>query len=247
MVGVRSITLFTLIGFATSYAADWPQWRGIKRDGISPETGLLDAWPTAGPPLVWKATGLGEGYAAFSIAGNRLYTQGQRGDQEFVVAFDTDTGKQIWLTPGGRAFRESRGHGPRGTPTIDGNRLFALAADGMLLCLDTATGRRIWGMNVVEKFGGEVPNWGISESPLVDGDRLIVAPGGRGAGVVALNKNDGSLLWKSQDDSAAYSSAMPFDLGGRRHIAVFTAEAAIGLDIASGELNWRYGRVSNST
>src|SRR6185503_21347487 len=105
-------------------------------------------------------------------------------------------------------------------PTIDGTRLYALAADGMLLCLDAATGNRVWGFNVVEKFGGQVPNWGISESPLVDGDRLIVAPGGRGAGVVALNKNDGSLLWKSQDDEAGYSSAVAFDSGGARKLAV---------------------------
>jgi outer membrane protein assembly factor BamB len=246
MVGVRSIPLLALL-CATTYAVDWPQWRGINRDGISPETGLLDTWPAAGPPLVWKATGLGEGYAAFSIVGNRLYTQGQRGDQEFVVAYDVTTGKQVWLTPSGRSFRESRGHGPRGTPTIDGPNLYALAADGMLLCLEAATGKRIWGMNVVEKFGGQVPHWGISESPLVDGNRVIVAPGGRGAGVVALNKADGALLWKSQDDEAGYSSAMPFDFGGRRHIAVFTGDAAIGLDIATGELNWRYGKVSNST
>jgi outer membrane protein assembly factor BamB len=246
MVGVRSIPLLALL-CATTYAVDWPQWRGINRDGISPETGLLDTWPAAGPPLVWKATGLGEGYAAFSIVGNRLYTQGQRGDQEFVVAYDVTTGKQVWLTPSGRSFRESRGHGPRGTPTIDGPNLYALAADGMLLCLEAATGKRIWGMNVVEKFGGQVPQWGISESPLVDGNRVIVTPGGRGAGVVALNKADGALLWKSQDDEAGYSSAMPFDFAGRRHIAVFTGDAAIGLDIATGELNWRYGKVSNST
>src|SRR6476469_7749246 len=98
MVGVRSITLLALL-CATTYAVDWPQWRGINRDGISLETGLLESWPAAGPPLVWKATGLGEGYAAFSIVGNRLYTQGQRSDQEFVVAYDVTTGKQVWLTP----------------------------------------------------------------------------------------------------------------------------------------------------
>lgn len=246
MVGLRSISL-ALLCLAPSYASDWPQWRGPNRDGKSPETGLLESWPAGGPPLVWKATGLGEGYAAFSIVGNRLYTQGQRGDQEFVIAIDIATGKQVWTAPSGRAFREMRGHGPRGTPTIDGADLYALAADGMLLCLEAATGKRIWGVNIVDKFGGEVPTWGISESPLVDGNRVIVTPGGRGAGVVALNKADGSLLWKSQNDSAGYSSPLPFDMGGRRRVAVFTGDAALGLDIATGELDWRYGRVSNPT
>ena len=151
------------------------------RDGISAETGLLDSWPAGGPRLIWKTQGLGEGYSAFAVVGDRLFTQGQVGSQEFVLAFDTNTGKQLWKTASGRAFNEQRGNGPRGTPTVDGNRLYALAADGTLLCLDTATGQRVWGMNLMEKFGGRVPTWGISESPLVEGDRVIVTPGGPGA------------------------------------------------------------------
>jgi outer membrane protein assembly factor BamB len=246
MVGWRSIPVFC-VWCAIAIAADWPQWRGVHRDGISPETGLLEAWPAAGPPLVWKTRGLGEGYSAFSIVEGRLFTQGQRSGQEFVMAFDVNTGKQLWNTPSGKAYHEQRGNGPRGTPTIDGARLYALAADGMLLCLETATGKRIWGMNIVDRFGGQVPPWGISESPLVDGDRVIVTPGGNGAAVVALNKNDGSLLWKSQSDSAAYSSPMAFDAGGSRQLVVFTGDAAIGLNIANGELQWRYNKVSNRT
>jgi outer membrane protein assembly factor BamB len=229
------------------FPADWPQWRGLRRDGISAETGLLDSWPAAGPRLVWKTQGLGEGYSAFAVVGERLFTQGQQGDQEFVVAFDTNTGKQIWTAPSGRAFRERRGHGPRGTPTVDGNRLYALAADGTLVCLDTATGQRVWGMNLTERFGGRVPTWGISESPLIDGDRLIVTPGGRGASVVALEKTKGNLLWQSQSDPAGYSSPMPFEAGGSRKVAVFTADGAIGLDMKNGALEWRYSKVSNRT
>ncbi|MGH9656912.1 MAG: PQQ-binding-like beta-propeller repeat protein, partial [Bryobacteraceae bacterium] len=162
----------------TVLAVDWPQWRGPRRDGISAETGLLKSWPADGPRLVWKTTGLGEGYSAFSVAGGRLFTQGQRGDQEFVMAFDVATGKKTWEVAAGRSFRERRGHGPRGTPTLDGDRLFSLSADGTLVCLEQATGKPIWKQNVVEKFGAQVLNWGISESPLIDGDRLIVTPGG---------------------------------------------------------------------
>ena len=228
-------------------ATDWPQWRGIERNGVSPETGLANSWPAAGPPLVWKAQGLGAGYAAFSIAGGRLFTQGQRGDQEFVLAIDVKTGRKIWETPTGRSFRESRGDGPRGTPTLDGERLFALAADGTLVCLEVATGKKIWTVDLMKRFGAYVPEWGISESPLVDGDRLIVTPGGRGAAIVALHKNTGETIWKSQSDSAGYSSAIAFTLGGVRQIAILTGEAAVGLNIETGALLWRYTKVSNQT
>jgi outer membrane protein assembly factor BamB len=232
---------------STAAAMEWPQWRGPQRDGISKESGLLKSWPAGGPPLVWKANGLGEGYASFSVTGERLYTMGQRGDQSFVLALDTNSGKKLWEAQVGGAFRERRGHGPRATPTIDGDRLYAQSADGGLACLDAATGKRIWGFNVVKKFGGQVINWGISESPLIDGDRLIVNPGGNGASIVALNKKDGSLIWKSQSDEAGYSSAIVFDVGKVRHLVAFTGEAAVGLSAANGELLWRYDKVSNRT
>jgi outer membrane protein assembly factor BamB len=230
-----------------AFAADWPQWRGPHRDGISPETGLLESWPAGGPRLVWKTQGLGEGYSSFAVAGDRLYTQGQQGNQEFVLAFDTNTGKQLWKVPNGRAYHESRGNGPRGTPTTDGDRLYALAADGTLACLRAATGERVWGLSLIDKFGGHVPTWGISESPLIDGDRVIVTPGGPGASVVALEKLKGDLLWKSQSDPAGYSSPIAFDAGGSRKVVVFTAHGAIALDMKNGDFQWRYDKVANRT
>ncbi len=238
---------FIFLLAAVAWGADWPQWRGPNRDGISSETGLLDAWPKGGPPLAWKTQGLGEGYSSAAVAAGRLFIQGQQGDEEFVLALDASTGKQIWRAHTGIPFKESRGYGPRGTPTVDGDRLYALAADGMLVCLDTATGKRIWGYNMVDHFHAHIPHWGISESPLVEGDRLIVTPGGRDAAVVALDKMSGKLLWQSQSDSAGYSSPMAFDAGGSRNLVVFTGEAAIGLDLATGKLEWRYERVANRT
>ena len=225
-----------MVWCTSGYSADWPQWRGPNRDGISAETGLLETWPSGGPPLAWKAQGLGEGYSSFAVVGDRLYTQGQQGSQEFVLAIDIRTGKQLWKTPSGRAFREQRGHGPRGTPTVEGSRLYAMAADGTLLCLDTATGHVVWGMNVVEAFGGRGPTWGISESPLVDGDRVIVTPGGRGASVVALNKADGSTVEVAERSGGGYSSPMPFDSGGARQVVVFTARGALS---RVGHEQWR--------
>jgi outer membrane protein assembly factor BamB len=247
MPGSNAVRILCLSICTLAWGADWPQWRGLNRDGISPETGLLDTWPKDGPPLLWKIQGLGEGYSSAAISGGRLYIQGQHGDEEYVLAFDANTGKQLWRAHTGIPFNESRGHGPRSTPTVDGDRVYALAADGMLVCLDTATGKTIWGYNIVDHFHGRVPQWGISESPLVDGNRVIVTPGGPGAAIVALDKMSGKVLWTSQSDHAGYSSPVAFDAGGARELAVFTGEAAIGLDFASGKLLWRYERVANRT
>jgi outer membrane protein assembly factor BamB len=224
---------------------DWPQWRGPNRDGISKETGLLKQWPTGGPPLVWKATGAGGGYSSFSIVNGRLYTMGLRGDREYIIAFDVATGKEIWATAHGSAFRNDRGDGPRGTPTVDGDRLYALGGSGDLSCLDTKTGRTIWTMNVLSKFGGSNTKWGISESPLVIGEKVLVNAGGPGASIVALKKTDGSLIWKSQSDEAGYSSAIPVEVGGVTQVVFFTGSRAVGLDLRDGRLLWEYSRPSN--
>jgi len=228
-------------------AADWPQWRGPNRDGISPETGLLKSWPAGGPKLVWKTTGLGEGYSSFSVAAGRLYTQGQRSGTQYVMAFDVTTGKKLWEVENGRAYEERRGNGPRGTPTIDGDRLYALAADGSLACLDNKTGKKIWGFNIVTKYSGDVPHWGISESPLIDGARVIVQPGGSGASIVALDKMTGKEIWKSAGDPAAYSSAVLAQVGGIKQLLHFTSQGAVGLRADNGEQLWRYTQVSNRT
>ena len=226
-------------------AADWATWLGPNRDGKSTETGLLTSWPQGGPKSVWQATGLGEGYSSMAVVGNRIYTLGQEGDQQFVLALDVVSGKQVWKTPAGKAYQNPQGNGPRGLPTVDGNRLYALASDGTLVCLDTATGKSVWGFNYVEKFGSMIPKWGFAESPLVDGDRLVIAPGGKGAGIVALNKATGAVVWQAQNDLAGYSSVLPLDFGGLHIYTVLTASAAIGVDAKDGSLLWRYERVVN--
>ena len=227
--------------------ANWPQWRGPNRDGISKETGLLKQWPAEGPPLVWKATGAGRGYSSFSIANGKLYTLGLRGDREFVVAFDVATGKEAWATPHGSAFHNDRGDGPRGTPTVDGDRVYALGGNGDLSALDAKTGKLVWTKNVLEAFGGSNITWGISESPLVLGNKVLVNAGGQGASIVALNKSDGSVIWKSQSDEAGYSSAVPLELNGITEVVFFTARRAIGLDAKDGRLLWEYSKPSNNT
>ncbi|HEY9404391.1 MAG TPA: PQQ-binding-like beta-propeller repeat protein [Pyrinomonadaceae bacterium] len=226
---------------------NWPQWRGPNRDGISKETGLLKQWPAEGPPLVWKATGAGRGYSSLAVANNRMYTLGLRGDREFIVAFDVTTGKELWAKPHGAAFRNDRGDGPRGTPTVEGERLYALGGNGDLSCLETRTGKTIWTMNVLSKFGGSNITWGISESPLVVGDKLLVNAGGENASIVALNKRDGSLIWKSQSDEAGYSSAITMDAAGTPQVVFFTSRRAVGLALSDGKLLWEYSRAANRT
>jgi len=236
-----------LVGQAMAQtAALWPQWRGPNRDGISKETGLLKQWPADGPPLIWKAAGAGRGYSSFSIADGKLYTMGLRGDREYVVAFDVATGKEAWATPHGSAFRNDRGDGPRGTPTVDGDRVYALGGSGDLSALDARTGKIVWSKNVLKAFGGENITWGISESPLVLGNKVLVNPGGPGASIVALNKADGSLIWKSQSDKAGYSSGIPVEINGATQVVFFTSERAVGLDAKDGRLLWDYSRPANN-
>ena len=246
------VLLFLFLTATVSFAqsannASWPQWRGPNRDGISKETGLLKQWPAEGPPLVWKASGAGNGYSSFSVANGRLYTMGMRGEKEFVIAFDAATGKEAWATAQpNNAFQNDRGNGPRGTPTVDGDRVYALGGNGDLSALDARTGKLVWSKNILKEFGGSQIRWGISESPLVVGNKLLVNPGGPGASVVALNKSDGSVIWKSQSDGAGYSSGIPLQLNGGTQVIFFTDKRAVGLDLNDGKLLWEYARPSNN-
>jgi outer membrane protein assembly factor BamB len=226
---------------------DWPQWRGVNRDGKSVERGLLKSWPQGGPPLAWRTSGAGEGYSSFAVAGSRVYTLGARGGTEYVMAFDEATGKKLWEVAHGARFSNDRGDGPRATPTVDGNRLYAYGASGDLAAMDAATGRVFWKINVLKQFGGRNITWGLSESPLVLRDRIIVNAGGPNASVVAVNKENGRVLWRSQSDEAGYSSAILHEVGGIPQAVVFTAERALGVDTRDGRLLWSYNRVSNRT
>ena len=226
---------------------DWPQWRGPNRDGRSTERGLKKTWPASGPPLAWRMTGAGEGYSSFAVAGGRLITMGARGGTEYVIAFDAASGKRLWATANGSRFSNDRGDGPRGTPTVDGGRLYAFGASGDLTALDPASGKTLWTVNVLRQYGGSNITWGLSESPLVLDDRILVNAGGNGASIVALRKTDGSLIWKSQSDEPGYSSAVVQEVQGIRQAIFFTGERAVGVDVRDGRLLWSYNRVANRT
>ena len=237
MVRARVVPLISLLFCVIASAADWPQWRGPNRDGKSAETGLLASWPAGGPRLVWKAQGLGEGYSRSAVVGSRLYTQGQQGDQAVRPCprrQHRQTALEDAIRPLVSATTRATVPAVHRRSTETGCMRWpatvcscASRSEPASVSGDTTSARR---------FGGSVPRWGYSESPLVDGDRVIVTPGGRGASVVALNKATGDLVWKSQDDAAGYSSAIPFDAGGTRGLAILTASAAIGLNMKNGEL-----------
>jgi outer membrane protein assembly factor BamB len=241
-----SLALLFIFGLTAFSAADWPQWRGPNRDGISSETGLLGSWPAGGPKVVWKVNGLGAGYSSFAIVNGRMYTQGQRGKQEFVVALDVKTGSKLWETVTSRDFENDRGSGPRGTPTFDDGKIYAMTGEGVVVCLDAATGKIVWQVDSLKKFGATIPHWGYSESPLVDGDRVIVLPGGRGASLVSLDKRTGEVQWKTGDDYAGYSSAILADVNGSKQVIALSGLSAFGVQESTGELLWRYGKVANN-
>lgn len=247
LVSAAALVVASLV--TPMYGSDWPQWLGANRNGSSPETGLLTQWPDGGPPLVWKTQGLAEGYSGISVAQGRVFSMGQRGQDQFVVAFDAPTGKKLWdVVITNSSYSESHGNGPRGTPTVDGNRVYAEAADGTLVCLDVKTGQKIWGLNFQKDFGGSQPHWAYSESPLVEGENLIVTPGGPDATIVALDKSTGKVVWKSKiGDPAGYASPIVAQLGDIRQFIQLTARGVVGVRADNGELLWRYDRVANRT
>ncbi|HWH69548.1 MAG TPA: PQQ-binding-like beta-propeller repeat protein [Candidatus Sulfotelmatobacter sp.] len=227
-------------------AADWPQFRGPNRDGISQETGLLKDWPEAGPRLVWKTTGLGNGYSTVSIEGNRIYTTGDSSNSSFVIALNLADGKQVWTAKLGKPGAPGWGGfaGPRATPTIEGGLLFTVDQWGEMVCLDKTNGREQWRKDFTKDFGGQRPEWGFSESPLVDGDKVVVTPGGSKGAIVALDKKSGAVIWQTKDftDPAHYSSLILAEIGGVRQYIQLTAESVVGVAAADGKLLWRAER-----
>lgn len=253
MTGRRLVGLFTCLALGATAvlrasAADWPQWRGPSRTGVSDETGLLPQWPAAGPPLVWTARNLGEGYGSLAVSGDRVFVQGLRNRQSIVSALALADGRSLWSKSLGAGGENDRGSGPRGTPTVDGDRLYVLTENGDLACLKH-DGTEVWKRNILREFNGQNPPWLVSESPLVDGNRVIVTPGGRGAGLVALDKMTGTTLWATKDlsDEAAYASPIAADVQGVRTVMTFTAEAAVGVRAADGKLMFKHRQVANGT
>jgi outer membrane protein assembly factor BamB len=222
-------------------AADWPQWRGPNRDGLSSETGLLKQWPEGGPKLLWTAKGIGTGFATVSVADGLIYTAGNVGSDTLITAIDLD-GKTKWQAKNGKACTADS-PGSRGTPTLNDGKLYHENADGDVICLDAKSGEKVWALNVLKEFNGRNIQWALAESLLIDGDNLIACPGGPEAAVVALDKKTGKTVWVckgARDDKPGYASPIVFEHKGLRQIVTMTSLAAIGVNAKTGDLLWRH-------
>jgi outer membrane protein assembly factor BamB len=242
---------------ASKAAAGWPQWRGPNRDGVSAETSLLAEWSETGPEVLWQAK-CGPGFSGVSIAGGRAYTMTQYrdddGEKESVVCWDANSrgeARELWRFSYPCRFSSDQGSGPRSTPTIDGDHVYAVGATGKLHCLKADTqkkcGELVWEHDLLEEFYAPPLRWGVSFSPLVEGDLLITTPGGPdGNSVVAFRKSDGEVAWKALDEPASYSSPIALTAAGKRQLLVFAARALVSLAPDTGKEYWRYRWETNS-
>jgi outer membrane protein assembly factor BamB len=219
--------------------ADWPQWRGPLRDGVSTETGLLKQWPADGPPRVWIFEQCGLGYSGPAIVGKRLFTMGARGDKELLISLDVDSGDELWATPIGETLGNNWGDGPRGTPTVDGELVYVISAKGNIACVDAASGEVRW-TKTMEEFGGSVPTWGYSESPLIFEESLICTPGGEQGSIIALNKHNGDLVWQAADlkSGAHYASCVLAERPEGIECVQLLPDQVVGVDAKSGDVWW---------
>ena len=226
-------------GLIASPEPGWPQWRGPRRDGISDEKGLLQTWPEGGPKLLWSIDGLGRGWSSPIVTGERIYLTGDVGDDLVVFAYDLH-GESLWETKNGRAWKGPY-PGSRATCAFSQGRVYHMNAHGRVACLDAATGKEIWAVNVLDRFQAENITWALSECLLVDGPRLIVTPGGHKALMAALDKRTGKTLWTTpalEDDRTSHCSPILFRHAGRRVITNCSSAHGFGVDADTGKLLW---------
>ena len=230
---------------------EWPQWRGPNRDGLSLEKGLLKEWPKAGPPLLWEAKGAGRGYASVVIARGKVFTMGDAPSiatdkDEYLLCFDATNGKPLWKAKLGPPWNQGTPtwQGSRATPTVDGDRVYALTGQGNLVCLETATGKELWRKNFEKDLGGKKgDNFGYSESVLIDGDRLICTPGGEKTTMAALNKRTGATIWTTaqpKNAGAGHASIVIAEVAKTRVCVQTTVSGVLGVRASDGKLLWSY-------
>ena len=243
------LSLAALFAVSSLHANDWPQWRGPLRDGVSQEKGLLAEWPKDGPKLMWQRTDIGSGYSTPAVVGDRIYVLSNEGlEDEFVQALNTKDGSRLWRTRLGKVGNPEQKPpypGARSTPTVAGDVLFALGSDGDLACVELAKGTVRWQKNLRTEFGGKPGVWAYSESPLVDGDNVICSPGGSEVSIVALNKKDGSVVWKSfvpGGGGAVYTSPILIQAGGVRQYVQNLEKTMAGIEASTGNALWRYDK-----
>ena len=224
---------------AMVFADDWPQWRGMNRDGISHETNLLKKWPEEGPKLIWSYEGLGAGYSSVAVSKNVIFTTGEIDANEAVFALDLN-GKLLWKTTYGPRWKDSY-QAMRSTPTVDGDNIYVVSGMGKVVCLERKTGNIVWSANPVEQFSAEYHKWGIADSPLIIDDMIICTPGGENASLVAYHKLTGKLIWQSHglSDVASFCSPILVARGGKKIIVTMLSETFVGIDASNGKILWK--------
>ncbi len=253
VLGLALVVLPIPRGQAASSPGDWPCWRGPNHDGLARETGLLPEWKAGGPPLAWKASGTGVGYSSVAVSGGRIFTLGDRDGAQHVIALNEGDGKLLWTAKLGAAWRDEMG-GPRGTPSVSDDLVFAVGTEGDVAAFEVATGKERWRKSLVSDFGGFMMSiWKFSESPLVDGDRLVVTPGARDAALVALDKKTGKEIWRTAvpdlgpkgKDGAGYSSVVISQAAGVKQYVQLMGRGLVGVRAEDGKFLWGYNKVAN--
>jgi len=229
------------LGALVVEAADgpWPQWRGPNRDDISRETRLLQSWPEGGPKQLWSSNDCGIGYSGPAIVGDRMYILGSRDGTEMLLCLDVKTGDEQWSASIGPERESNWGNGPRGTPTVEGDFVYATGGQGNLVCIRASDGSEVWSKSMSE-FGGKIPYWGYSESPLVHEEKILYTPGGEQGAIVALDKGTGELLWQTEEltDGAHYSSLVVKQHGGKTMGVQLLVSQLVGIDLENGTVLW---------
>lgn len=225
-------------------SSDWPQFLGPTRNGLSSETGLLDAWPANGLKEVWRAKG-GVGMSGLAVRGDRLVTLVQREGKQWIIALHPLTGASQWTTELAPEYLNSMGNGPRGTPAIAGDLAFAFTGEGILAAVRLTDGKLQWSHPVVNELKGKPAEYGMASSPLVVGDKVLVLVGAPKATIAAYDTKTGKLAWTGGNDPAGYSSPTLLQVGGRSQVVVATGNSIIGLDPATGSLLWRHPYVTD--
>jgi len=245
-MGMLSLVVWALAASALGgAAADWPGWRGPRRDGKSPETGLLKQWPEGGPERLWQADGIGKGFSTVAVTGGMVFTTGDIDGRLRIFAFDL-AGKPKWRTDVDAAWTRSH-PGARSTPMIDEGLLYVVSGNGVVACLDAKTGRKRWSRQMSE-FGGGTPGWGYAETPLIFRDSAIVCPGGRKC-IVALDKKTGKTQWTSRGYSGAaqYGSSIIVPFGRGNVVVTGTRAGIVGVNARNGAFLWSNSWSANNT
>jgi outer membrane protein assembly factor BamB len=237
---MRSLVAFIVLLLATScsVAGDWPQWLGPNRDGSTTEK--VGPWKDA-PKVLWKQP-VGEGHSGLAVADGKVFVHAKVKDkeEEELIALDAATGKPLWNTAYKRtAYSNKFGNGPRATPTVDGGKVYTFGVTGLLTCFDVAEGKQVWQVDTLKKFEASNLFFGMSCSPLIDGDNVLVNVGAKGASIVAFDKAKGDTVWKSLDDKASYASPALFGKGKDRQIVFLTAAGLVSLKPDGSEL-WKF-------